>query len=405
MYVSGNIKTTVRSIFELITAVVVLINSGYYRATVTDSYIPLIFLICVSMLWLLFEKNAVNKISIGILLSLLLGIAFCILANFNASNILSGGRVAVTIICSFIVVRSISVIDFSKYFVALIKIIIVLSILLSILIRLEISSFSTISKYYDLLIVTSRGGDRAYGIFWEPGVFASMIIISMLMEYFVSRRPVRLFGLALYIVGVFITKSTAGIMLLIIVSIGLVWEKIERKKKSIAYSFLFIILMACVALFYEQIILFLVDLNPELFGKLVEVGSDTTSTRLNGPLVNLQIFFEKPWFGWGFTDAASEFAARMGEGEFGKIVAQTSTSTQIMASIGILGVVYSLAFVSPVFTRKKLTHISSTVKLVLGFCMLLIVNKEPHIYIATSWVILFYLNVNNSDSIQSLKEK
>lgn len=382
-----------RDVFAFFSALVVILNSGYYRSIVTDSYLPIVFFMCLIALGMLFDSQNILNHKINLTVTLLfLGIVLSIVANLSIANSLSGFRVLITMLCSYILISIVPLENFTRYFTAQIKIIIVLSAILQPIIFAEGSNLPRINDYYDLIIITSRSPDRACGVFWEPGVFASMIIISMLFDYYICKNKITVLGITLYVLGIFMTKSTAGYLLLFIVLLGLAWQKIVGLKQNVLSSIVFIAIVVAITLSHEVVIDFLVELNPDVFEKLVETNSATTSTRLNGPLINLEVFFERPLFGWGFTGSATEILDRMYSSQINKVVAQTSTSTQIMASIGILGIIYSVAFVFPMFQKKKLSHLLFESKTIIAICMLLIVNKEPHIFIVATWLMLFYIN-------------
>lgn len=397
-------------LFSLTLVITVLINSGYYKAIVTDSYVPFIVLTIVAAFYMLIRHERVfgnNKLG-ALLPILLVAIFLSTLFNYNTSNLLSGGRVALTMICAYIFSRVIDIKDFSRFFCLMVKIVIVISVVFY-FVEPTLSGLPTYLKYYDLGIVTQTvGGSRAHGIFWEPGVYASVIVISMLLEYYISKRSISFSGFVIYFAGIIISQSTAGLLLWGIVVVGLLWRR--RSRTNVYQTMLFIVAIILVAVFYETIIEWLVKLNPDMFGKLVESESATTSTRLNGPIINLEVFAEKPLFGWGVTDSATEIFQKMSFVGSNKVVAQTSTSTQMMAAIGILGAFYSLAFIAPIFSRNKLSHLSIELKIILAICMLMIVNKEPHIYIVITWIIMFYINnpkssINDEPKENTLNEK
>lgn len=384
---------SVKTVITFISVIVILINSGYYRSTTTDSYIPLILLIALTAFCLLFMYKYIRKKLSFVAVILTVSMALSVLVNFSSANLLSAGRVAVTMLCSYILMCTIPLNEFSKFFTGLIRALIIVSVAFNLLLLLGVGGFPTVNGYYDLFIVTQRVGmARVCGIFWEPGVFATMIIVAMLFEYYLLDKKVRPLGMIIYVVGLFATQSTAGLVILFVVLLGIIWKKVEDKKRKNLYTIIFIVIAVIIFLSLGRIIDFLVKISPELFGKLVETESNTTSTRLNGPLINLSVFAEKPLFGWGFTGSASEILKRMFKAGAATVDSQTSTSTQIMAAIGVGGLMYSLAFILPIFSKKKLPNVSTALKIILAICMLLIVNKEPHIFIVSTWMLMFYMN-------------
>ncbi len=383
-----------KSFFLFLSVVIILINSGYYRSTTTDSYVPLILLIAFAgMCFLTTRINFLDMKVFSVPAILMFAILFSTIFNFNMGNMLSGIRVLATMLCAYMLTCYLPFHTFSRIFTKAIKVLIIISLLFSFARMLGFGSFPMVNGYVDLFIVTEKfAGGRAHGIFWEPGVFASMIIISMLCEYFIDDNRVTPLGFIIYLSGLLATRSTAGLVILLLVIFGLLWTKLSNKQKNPLYTALFIIAVLCIVIFYDAIVNALVNVSPELFGKLVETESGTTSTRINAPLINFGVFTEKPLFGWGFTDSSSEILSRMPMKGDAKVLGQTSTSTQIMAAIGFLGAFYSLGFILPIFSNKKLPHLGIEIKTIIAACFLFIVNKEPHLFIVTTWMILFYIN-------------
>ena len=119
-------------IFTFLAAVVVIINSGYYRATASDSYLPLILLIGVAAVSLMFFHDRPIRTDAKLIFLLLLaaGIGFSIIANFSTPNLLSGGRVFVTAFCCYVIITKLGFDDFLKHFTRLMRIIIWVSLAL-----------------------------------------------------------------------------------------------------------------------------------------------------------------------------------------------------------------------------------------------------------------------------------
>ncbi len=398
----NRIGISFESILTFFIAVVVILNSGYYRAL--NSYAPLVLLILVSAGSLLIfrTRNKPDTVMIVLLLCILFGIALSVLGNASMSNLLSGGRVAVTIICCFVLFVKIDIGLFIKQFSRIIRWVIYASIVVMLVGvvfgRLPGTLYG--GTYYDYLVVTATSVDgRAMGCFWEPGVFASVIIMAMVLEIYFAKTEVSLYKIILYCIGVLISRSTAGILLLFLMLIAFVWKRLKFSKSTFA-NLMFVVVTVVMILGYEDFFSYLNKLNPEIFGKLVETGSSTTATRMNAPLANLNIFAYSPVYGFGFTDAATLFSEFLKDTGADKIVAQTSTSTQILSAIGFLGLAYTVMVIMP-FLKHKKNGMGFVGGFVLSAIMLLIVNKEPHIFIATSWMVLmfFHTEVKKSSKI------
>ena len=404
----NRIGISFESILTFFIAVVVILNSGYYRTL--NSYAPLVLLILVSAVSLLVfrTRNKPDTIMTILLLCILFGIALSVLGNASMSNLLSGGRVAVTIICCFVLFIKIDVEMFIKQFSKIIRWIIYASIVVmlvgTIFGRLPGVQYS--EKYYDYFIVTATSADgRAMGCFWEPGVFASVIIMAMVLEIYFAESAISLQKIIVYCIGVLISRSTAGILLLLLMLVAFIWKRLKFSKSTFA-NFMFVVVTVLVILGYENFFSYLNELNPEIFGKLVDSGLGSTATRMNAPMANLKIFAYSPVYGFGFTDAATIFTEFLKDTGADKIFAQTSTSTQILASIGFLGLAYTIMAIMP-FLKHKKNGMGFVGGFVLSAIMLLIVNKEPHIFIALSWIVLmfFHTEVKASSKITQVHNK
>ena len=230
----GRKKEKPKGALLVLAIIVTLINSGYYRSTVTDSYIPLITLIALTAYLVLTHYDKLSSIK-GTFLPFMLinAIVFSVLANLGISNLLSGIRVGATMLCAYILTRIFDVKDFSRVFAIAIKTLIVITLVFEIVLAIGFKKIPTINGYYDLFIVTSTvGANRAFSIFWEPGVFASMIVISIIFEYYIAANKVTLVGLLIYILGFFLSSSTAGFLLMAIVLLGLLWRKKDGSKQD-----------------------------------------------------------------------------------------------------------------------------------------------------------------------------
>lgn len=386
-----SITISPRGIFAFLSAVVVILNSGYYRTIASDSYVPLILLIVMAAVSLLVFRTKTGLLDSKLILILVIavGIGFSILFNFSSANLLSGGRVLVMALCCYILLVRIGKDLFFKHFSRLMRIIIWLSIALWLYMNVFGSlPGRTYGEYADLFVVTAKAvGGRSMGVFWEPGVFASVVIMTMLVEFYYTEGKTSAYRLILYTVGVLLSGSTAGILILLILLVAYLWRRWNFERYRLA-NFAFVALIALGLSFYETLFQWLYEVNPDVFGKLMETTSETTATRLNAPMANLQIFLQSPVFGHGFTDAATLFTSFMGiEGEW-NIVAQTSTGTQMLAAIGICGVAYTLAFFVPLFLGKK-SGLGFVSRIAIAAIMLLITNKEPHLHIALTWLLMF----------------
>uniref|UniRef100_UPI000FF138CB hypothetical protein n=1 Tax=Exiguobacterium sp. AM39-5BH TaxID=2292355 RepID=UPI000FF138CB len=62
--------------------------------------------------------------------------------------------------------------------------------------------------------------ERNLGIFWEPGLFATFLVIGLLFELFFNNKKISIFRVIIFSLTIFTTQSSAGYLLLFIVSVA-----------------------------------------------------------------------------------------------------------------------------------------------------------------------------------------
>ncbi|MGD6831877.1 hypothetical protein ACQCT5_06920 [Sutcliffiella halmapala] len=223
---------------------------------------------------------------------------------------------------------------------------------------------------------------RNQALFWEPGLFASFLIIAMVFEICFKKEKISKLNMVIFFIGLATAQSTAGFVLFLLVIILLISK--NKKNSSLIIIYLFILLLGTLLLiFYRDVVLFLSQFSPELFNKLIYEGG-FESTRFSAPLVNLNIFFSNPLFGVGLGSATRLFTDL---GAMYGVFSQTSTSTFFLAALGFSGIFYTIFWVYSILNLKRLNSLSRFIILTI---FLIILNKEPHYSILVTNCILFY---------------
>lgn len=226
---------------------------------------------------------------------------------------------------------------------------------------------------------------RNQSLFWEPGLFSSFLIIGLIFEIRFKKAKISMFTIIVFLLALITTQSTAGIILLIPVLI-LFLDKNSSRDNNSTSSLVLLIVTICSFLsylFYDRILSLLVTANSNIFGKLAAQGEIITA-RQEVPFINMNLFFDRPLMGHGLNQANSEFSEIA---SVYNIAAQTSTSTFLMAALGILGVSYTMLWCAALLKLKGFSYISKFA--ILGV-ILIIINKEPHQGILITWCLLFY---------------
>jgi hypothetical protein len=246
--------------------------------------------------------------------------------------------------------------------------------------------------FYPKLWESSLARNR--GVFWEPGLYASYLIIALILDICFNKKKSKLKELVLA-TTVITTYSTAGIILLFLV--GILFVDMNVPKKNIRV--IWMVILGSIALFLifniDNIIYILIGISPDVFSKLLG-EEQTTVTRLGAPMLNFKIFMENPVFGAGFSGATNLFVQNQVQY---KADSQTSTSLYMMASLGVGGILYTYWWVKGILKMRGVSIISRIIILVI---VLSILNKEPHSVLLATWMIMFLFTAMTKEQISEV---
>lgn len=226
--------------------------------------------------------------------------------------------------------------------------------------------------------------ERNCGMFWEPGLFATYLIIALVIEITYKEEKINYIRIVIYSVGIFTAHSSAGYALWFFCILLYLTRSKTVYKKNISkhivikvIQFILFLVLIIIVLNYDTIIYSTSLANSEYIQKLLPENI-SNSLRALAVQHNLNIFFENPIFGAGITDVLSQI----------KYVADTSTSTYLLSIYGVLGVVHTILWIYVIFKDKK-TNLYSKILLLIIFMSIL--NKEPHTNLMFMWCFLFWL--------------
>jgi|SaaInlStandDraft_6_1057023.scaffolds.fasta_scaffold30062_2 hypothetical protein len=129
---------------------------------------------------------------------------------------------------------------------------------------------------------------RNSGPFWEPGGFASYLVIAILLNTIRSNRINQKINYIL-VIGVLTTFSTAGYIALFILFSGyyLIMNRLSNK------ILLFILIFFSISL-YNELSFLKVKINNN-----ITIAESSTSSRFGSALADYNLFIESPIVGWG----------------------------------------------------------------------------------------------------------
>lgn len=405
-----NKGTLIRLAMTVVLFGIIIINSGYaVTYLLDDTFIKtLILVICFVIVGGIFAftcdfKQIIKRfktVKPTVAFIAVVVFAFSIILTMFASGesfaLVSYAAFGLRIVCCYLIAKMFTFKKFVRIFQHVMFAICVLSLIVYLYIQVSGSPFSFIPGFvsqrgetFDNYFFLIFQGDHArmQGPFWEPGLFSSFLLIAMAFEILLNKKVRWLYFIA-YSVCLLLTASTFGYLALAIIAIIAINKKVGNFWLS---AFLYTLVMGTILtyiLFSDQIIPFLAEKLPRVFGKLVAGESSTLvdKSRFLSPYLNIQIWLTN-WktIIWGMGSQSADLAFAAKANELG-ILAQTSTTTQYLAQYGILGLAFTVFFFWGLF---KVRGIEIEDKILLSILFLLIMNKEPHNAIAFEWILMF----------------
>ncbi|MDD3107333.1 MAG: hypothetical protein PHP65_06015 [Bacilli bacterium] len=222
---------------------------------------------------------------------------------------------------------------------------------------------------------------RNIGVFWEPGVFSSFLIIGIFFQIVFSKKISKI-CILIYTLTLLSTKSTAGyVLLLILILIYAYKSNLKFHRIFLTLSLFFV--ASILILNFEQLRYNILS-GSDIFSKLVLLN--TENMRIQSILFDIEYFVRSPIVGNGFVNMnyLTKFSGIIYNGES---LMQTSTSAYYLSSAGVLGLGYSVFWIYCIFNLRGLSTASKIFSVVV---FLSILNKEVHTTIIVSQIILLY---------------
>ncbi len=221
--------------------------------------------------------------------------------------------------------------------------------------------------------------ERNCGAFWEPGIFASYLILAISMEILYPVPSQKHFlRLAVFSVALLTSTSTAGYAMYLACIFLLFVRKTEQKDSSVLVRFfptLIFILVMIAVLNLDTIILTTSLSKSPYIAKLLSYNL-ADSARILVISHNLDLFFAEPVFGAGIHTVAKNIIPN----------ADVSTITYMMSIFGLPALVLPIGFARGIFFRRDMGFYS---KLTVFSIFIAILSKEPHHNMPFVWILFF----------------
>ncbi len=391
---------TERGIIPKVFLVIAMLTSGY--ALTTTKYSPVIYLSCLAggaiftilLSIKIFEVKA-RKFQLALLLLLVLLLPAVVGTMMNASEENISGLAKFTLAVMFGSILFI-LFDFRTF-----EILFSNTVLLICIVSLPLYLIANFTESIGLLPLVKNVNDVGYrfalifvsfdgflkyrnvGVFWEPGIFATMIFAALVADLY-SKEKVNAFRVGAFLVALVTTFSGAAIIFFLIYA-SLIFFYPHRKngnniQKQIIPVFAIVFIVCIFSLYMLSSQSGALAYLERLVGKITS-PEQTQSARFLSPIIGFQVFFDRPVFGWGFAGALDEYRFLNDE------IALTSTSAYLMSAIGVSGVLFTLL---PMLGVARQRSLNFPTRILLIFSFLFVINKEPHTYFTLTHALAFF---------------
>lgn len=313
-----------------------------------------------------------------------------ILCNEKSLNVYSYINFIVMIFSSYLLCKSTTFKEFGRFFVKILSIICIISLIFYFLLfntnyaygtQLDIQQNYIMQNYLFLYYDFGNGlpgtlaasaSDRNMAIFWEPGVFGTILLIGLVFELFFLKEEKSYYRCILFAISLLTTFSTAAFIVVPFVIYFSFFEikQVNLKKQLLLVGAAIGILFLGFSIWYFQ----------------DKIFSDSFSliTRLNSLFYHLQVMIRSPFLGVGPVSANRMYF----EISNGQVDAATSTIGYFLSGFGLFFIIFIIILVlSPLF-RKDLSWPG---KLFLACFILILFEKENqvNIFISFAFILMF----------------
>ncbi|MBQ6718909.1 MAG: hypothetical protein IJN20_00980 [Oscillospiraceae bacterium] len=382
-------------------------NSSYALMTVDDTLALIsLFILTLFLSFRALHEGAFRKVTpfTGIVFLFAAAHLFTMILKGETSTWGAYFRQLCLLLCAYCYIKTTPFDSFCKQYLQFLKLVSYASLILFFYINVlditepfpiyvNTNNVTYLSIY--LAFAQENAAFRCMGPFWEPAIFASFLIMGIILECCFVNRPTRWYNVILFSFMVFMTFSTGGYVLLVVTYLIVLNQKSSWKISTFLNYF---VLLSCFVLFFffDDLIELLAILIPSVFNK-VTWQSVSMMTRLNNPLVDLIIWKKSPWVGVGIRSYQSEWLLESAKYIIGS---RTSTLTYYPATIGLGGFLYPLMVYRCVMRQKNLSIVVRLSLLLIYVCIL---TKEPHYNSLFMLLFIMYFNTNKPETSNHLE--
>ena len=246
----------------------------------------------------------------------------------------------------------------------------------------DISYRSVLDLYFGYVIQF----DRNCGPFWEPGIYSLVLIIGIVFELLIKKKP-NLIYILVFAGTIISTLSTSGVILLVCTA-----PLYFAKKKSRIPFYISVVLAAAIIWFFIYLgdpshnVPFFTKAFSKLFASSSNAGS--YKTRLDSPFYGFDLFLKSHGLGYGPNIFDEKYELLRIRGNTATI-AQTSTFGWLIGSFGIIGMYFVIVSMICLFWYFFKKNNLRTSLFVIAFVVVML-NCEPMYAFSIFWVLAMY---------------
>lgn len=399
-------------------ALVILFTSGHARTTSRQgdfNKVVLIILFAITAVFILLTliktpaslyksflhpiKNKVykNKLIYTIGIPVIALIVFALIYYYKGNTLETVGHYLLLIAFGFTFALTVKFKTFVEYFNKTLLFLAIFSLIFFFIglkykgVPLYTSSFNSVNDISYRSILDLYFGyvvqfDRNCGPFWEPGIYSLVLIIGIVFELLIKKKP-NIIYIIIFAGTIFTTLSTSGIILLVCTA-----PLYFAKKKSRIPFYISFALAAAIIWFMIYLgdpshnVPFFSKAFSKLFASSANAGS--YKTRIDSPFYGLDLFLKSHTLGYGPNIFDEKYELLRIRGNTVSI-AQTSTFGWLIGSFGLVGVYFLIVSMVALFWYFFKKNNLRTSLFVLGFVIVML-NCEPMYAFSIFWILAMY---------------
>lgn len=142
---------------------------------------------------------------------------------------------------------------------------------------------------------------RNCGPFWEPGAFASIIVLVLFLNNDIIFDRKNIYRVSIIIIALFLTRSTTGILVFFIMIVGIMINKTSNKYFGLSILLYMFILSSIIILFYSLPYLS-EKINLQFVDSSLLNNNEFSNSRFGSAIFDWYYIKKSPFWGNGFSE-------------------------------------------------------------------------------------------------------